>query len=527
MKNLSKILVLCFVLITAFSSVVMASGDEYIIEKEIIYKNERRKALSSGFIEVLVGNTNFTQYQVDKNITITPLPDEIKEDEFGNMYAYFDVTGLLPRQQFKISIKRECELDTFYAEIPARTDSIINEETEFFLEAGGKIESDNPEIIAKANEITEEMTTDYKKAQAIFEYVNVNMTYDESSAYANKGSLSALNSMRGVCEEFATLFVALCRAVNVPSRVVEGYKVSTQVSGDINGESIEYKELTNHVWAEIYLNGFGWVPVEPTVIYEVVGTGERKAYWNSFCNIEAPEYVAIGIYTYENLNRRFSGVEEISYKETATLVENQVVERQNQFTDLSNYNWAAEQIQALYGKGIIEGYSDTVYAPENSITRIEFICMLSRLLNYYDNQQEERGMVYYYTDYDESHWSKEDYDYLLRCYQMRKPSDIASLGFDAITDVFGVGTFNMNKAITRAEAVALIDLFLDDSYDDMDFSDVSYSYQFRDSIMKASSNGIVNGYPDGTFRPNNSISRAEAAVILGRFITNDIYTMSY
>ena len=201
-------------------------------------------------------------------------------------------------------------------------------------------------------------------------------------------------------------------------------------------------------------------------------------------------------------------------------------EKQNTFTDINSVEWAKDDIQTLYSKGIVEGYSDFEYGPENKISRIEFICMLSRMLEYYGTQAAEGGMVYYYQDYDKKHWSKDEYDYLLRCYQVRNPGDRSAMGFDSIIEVFGVGNFYMNKAITRAEVVALMDIFLDEVYDSsISFSDVKWSTNFRDSIMKAASNGLINGYPDGTYKPNNPITRAEMAVILGRYISGNVYTL--
>ena len=101
------------------------------------------------------------------------------------------------------------------------------------------------------------------------------------------------------------------------------------------------------------------------------------------------------------------------------------------------------------------------------------------------------------------------------------------MGFDEIIQIFGLGNFYMNKAITRAEVVAMMDIFLDATTDSsISFSDVKRSTNFRDSIIKAASNGLINGYPDGTYRPNNPITRAEMAVILGRYISGNIYTIT-
>ncbi len=526
MKKLTNFFVMSMMIwITLVGTIYAGSGDDYIVTKELIYESYNKSTVKSGFVEILVGNMNFTEYQEDNEVLITPTPDEIVTDEYGNMYAYFDVSGLAPSQKFKVTIKRDLTTDVYERIIPARTDSLINNETSVFLEPEEKIECDDSELISKAMEITEGIYTDYKKAQAIFEYVNINMSYDESGAYANKGALSALNSMRGVCEEFATLFAALCRAVNVPCRLIEGYKIepAKNESGDIIEK--EYS-LVNHVWAEIYLQEFGWVPVEPTVIYML--NGERRAYLDSFCKMKEANYVAIGIYNYDKANRRMKGVRETYYNESVILKSTIPAEVRNTFADISSVGWAGSAIQSLFAKNVVNGYSNLEYGPNNNISRIEFMCMLSRLLKYNDTAADtsKRGIVYYYPDYNTNHWSKADYDYLMRCYQVINPSDISSMGFDTITDVFGVGKLDMNKAITRAEAVALMNVFLEDDYTYTSFSDVSIFTPFYSSIMKASSIGLIVGYPDGTFRPNNKITRAEMAVVLDRYITNNRYILN-
>ena len=526
MKNIRKILLMVTLLFVLLVGTVLASENNYVLTKEYTYESLKASgALASGFVEILIGNVDFVQYQEDNEVTITPLPDEMREDDLGNVYAYFDLTGLRPNQDFKVTVKRDSKIKSYDELIPARTNSVVNAENEIFLEPSEYIESDDPELISKAKQITEDATTDYKKAEAIFEYVNVNMSYDESSAYANKGALSALKNMKGVCEEFTTLFVAMCRAVNIPSRAIEGYQVEDVVSGDTaSGDVVIGQKLLNHVWAEIYLDEFGWVPVEPTIIYKV--NGERKPYLNSFCKLEDPIYIAVGIYNHEKPNRRMKSVKEKTFIEKVVLKENIVADRKNEFKDIEAYDWAKDAIQSLYAKEIVNGYSDEKYGPENNITRIEFICMFSRLLRYYDTQSIEKGMVYYYQDYDESHYSKKDYDYLMRCYGVLEDNpDISSLGFNELVDVFGVGILDMNKPITRAEVVALMDVFIGEDDDtECELTDIDNS-KFRRSIIKAYSNGLITGYPDGTFKPDNQITRAEMSVILNRYIAGNIYVL--
>lgn len=518
MKKLLKISLFVSLLLVLFAGTVMASSEKYLLTKELVYESTRTVTLKNGFVEILIGKMNFLQYQKDNGIVITPSPDEIREDEYGNVYAYFNLEGLRPTQKYKITVKRDVLVSSYEKTIPSRTNSIINNETNRFIEPAERIESDDPEIIAKAKEITEGQSTDYKKAQAIFEYINTNMTYDTSSAYANKGSVSAFKNMSGVCEEFATLYGAMARAVGIPTRLIEGYKVETKKSGDV----ITGRELVNHVWCEIYLDEYGWVPVEPTIVYMV--NGERRAFLDSFCQLKTIDHIAIGLYNYEEANRRMKNVKELELNESVILSEDFVPEVQNSFEDLNGFEWAKDDIQNLYAKNIVLGYSESEYGPERNISRIEFMTMLSRLLKYYDTMGTTGGSVYYYPDYDENHWSEKEYNYLLRCYDLLDPTgDMSIIGYSPITDVFGVGNLNPNKAITRGEVVALMDLFLDKISDEISFSDVNDATAFKNSIVKAYANGLIKGYPDGSFRPNAPITRAEMAAILSRYITNKIY----
>lgn len=496
-------------------SVLAANNEnEYIIRREIVYQNNRKNTLKNGFIEIMLGQMDFTQYADDEYIKVTPKPDEIKKDEYGNLFAYYDAKGLLPNETIMINVERKVKTKAFATENPilARSNGSVTDETRLYVAPQEKIESDSNEIIDKANEVTQELTTDYRKAAAIFEFVNTKMKYNTGATSSNGGALAALKNMSGVCEEFATLFVALCRAEEIPARVIAGYKIDTTSSGD--------SKLIDHAWAEIYLDDYGWLPVEPTVIYTVNDT--RMPYWNTFCSIPTANYVPTEVYECENGNRTYQIVVEKSCVSSFEMNEDITVPKQNSFEDISNYTWAQSAIQDLYGKGIVKGYSEIEYGPQNNISRIEFICMLARTLKSMNVSIAEKANVYYYPSYDVNHWSKEDYDFLMKCYQFRTPSDFTSAGFNNIVDVFGTNA-NLNVAITRGEVVALMDMFMADADFNDNFVDVNAYTNFASSISKAYSTGLIEGYPDGAFRPYNTITRAEMATILGRFIAGNTY----
>lgn len=71
-----------------------------------------------------------------------------------------------------------------------------------------------------------------------------------------------LESETGYCSHFATAFVLLARAEGIPARYVQGFCVPLEG----NGETVVYSDMA-HAWPEVYLDGIGWIPYEPTPGY--------------------------------------------------------------------------------------------------------------------------------------------------------------------------------------------------------------------------------------------------------------------
>lgn len=88
-----------------------------------------------------------------------------------------------------------------------------------------------------------------EKALRLLKFVNEWMTYDDSEESA-PNAREALATRRGVCEDYALLYAALCRAAELPARVVYGLRK--------NNES---EIVPLHAWVEIDI-GWGWQPVE-------------------------------------------------------------------------------------------------------------------------------------------------------------------------------------------------------------------------------------------------------------------------
>ena len=113
----------------------------------------------------------------------------------------------------------------------------------------------NDRFRALATEITRGKKGDVEKAYAIYDYVFHNLRYDKSGEGWGRGdAMWACDSKHGNCTDFHSLFIALMRAEKIPARFEIGFPLPEGKSdGDIPGY---------HCWAEFYVSGLGWVPVD-------------------------------------------------------------------------------------------------------------------------------------------------------------------------------------------------------------------------------------------------------------------------
>ena len=105
-----------------------------------------------------------------------------------------------------------------------------------------------------------------------------------------------------------------------------------------------------------------------------------------------------------------------------------------------------------------------------------------------------------------------------------KPNDIAGHWAETVVakwydngiiSGFPDGSFRPNEAVTRAQLAVIIDnIFKFTTKADMYFSDVNGSEWFADAVAKCSQAGIINGNPNGTFEPNKPVTREQAAKMI-------------
>lgn len=171
----------------------------------------------------------------------------------------------------------------------------------------------------------------------------------------------------------------------------------------------------------------------------------------------------------------------------------------DEFYDVDKSYWAYDAIYNAKNRGWIEGRSKNTFDPEGYLTRAEFAAMICRVLGF---STEATG--HFYNDTKE-HWAN---------------GAITTLTRAELINGYGNGLFLPNKTITREEVVKVLYYLSSESgnFEGIDFRDVStdrWSYEY---IEKLSGLGLINGYENGEFRPENPIKRSEIVTILERFL---------
>ena len=114
-----------------------------------------------------------------------------------------------------------------------------------------------------SDQIVAGKTTVYDKARAIYDWICENMYRDPKTKGCGPGDVcSLLADPGGKCTDIHSVFVALARAAGVPAREIFGIRQGKKDVVDIT--------KWQHCWAEFFLPGFGWVPIDPADVRKMM-----------------------------------------------------------------------------------------------------------------------------------------------------------------------------------------------------------------------------------------------------------------
>lgn len=172
-----------------------------------------------------------------------------------------------------------------------------------------------------------------------------------------------------------------------------------------------------------------------------------------------------------------------------------------EFSDMDQAPWAEKYIKYCNSKGIINGFEDGTFRPNDFVTREQFVKMVIEGL---DLAIVAEG-INNFQDVENGSW----YEPYVR----------SAHSLD-ITNGVGDNMFGIGINITRQELVTMLyRAYWIDSADATNFTDNSEIAEYASTAVAAYSGaGILNGYGDGSFKPNALATRAEAAAIITRLV---------
>ncbi|WP_309122425.1 S-layer homology domain-containing protein [Paenibacillus sp.] len=192
-----------------------------------------------------------------------------------------------------------------------------------------------------------------------------------------------------------------------------------------------------------------------------------------------------------------------------------VIERSKSFADIGDH-WAQADIEKMAGKLIVEGVTAQAFEPERSITRAEFAALLVRALGLPAKEQSAAD----FTDVSSSDWF----------------ADVVATAAEAeLVNGYPDGAFRPNDTVTRAEMAAMLvraTAFATGTTPQMTiapgqieaalsgFADrhlLAWEKTYMAIVVKS---GIVEGMAETTLAPNGLATRAQAAVMLKRWLTS-------
>ena len=141
--------------------------------------------------------------------------------------------------------------------------------------AANKLVTLSPRVRKLADEVTAGKTAPLDQARAIYDYLVVTMKYDKSIPGWGKGDTErACDIKAGNCTDFHSLFISMARAKGIPARFVIGFPLTAK-DGMVKGY---------HCWAEFWLDGKGWIPVDAS---EASKSSDPKVRAFLFGNLDA------------------------------------------------------------------------------------------------------------------------------------------------------------------------------------------------------------------------------------------------
>jgi transglutaminase-like putative cysteine protease len=229
-----------------------------------------------------------------KIISVNPPPQaEFEDPEHGNRILFWDFGKESEKSSYRVDIKFRLESYETHAEVdPEHIGQYDKSSKQYALYTrSSHTIAITPRITEMALEAIGDEKNPYRQAELIFRFVRTKVHYKLHRRERGVGTEVLLNFpltdemtgeeyYEGACGQQSAMFIALCRAVGIPARAVVGFVgwnpwIKEEDLGLFSPNELKlspeglagtqhYLSIMPHNWAEFYLPGHGWIPVEVT-----------------------------------------------------------------------------------------------------------------------------------------------------------------------------------------------------------------------------------------------------------------------
>jgi len=261
------------------------------LRQTITVTNHSPNPVTGELFVPLIGNKTARHYVILHNISSSQtLHETFLNDSSGNRYFHWNNLTIDEEQTF--SLELDYYVLSFGIHYVVNSSTVENYETSSetykkYVEPEELMESNDSRIISLAHNLTNNVDSWHEKAVRIYNFIRRHTHYEVQKE--ERGALWALENSAGDCSEYSYLFVALCRAAGIPARIQAGFAFHRP------SETLE----DGHMWAEYYLENYGWIPVDVTWrLFDVIddkhfssiqSVPEPIPYANYFFDSEAEE----------------------------------------------------------------------------------------------------------------------------------------------------------------------------------------------------------------------------------------------
>jgi hypothetical protein len=235
-------------------SVALADGKKERIEASsfiLNYGPSELKSLKAYFSVPAVRENQ----KLLSEVSFSPQPKSFVSDQYGQKFALFEFSGVKAPEKIEIRMSVDAEIDSavhyIYPHKVGRLSDIPEEIRSLYLSDSVKYDLRNEYIRQTVKEAVGGETNPYWIARKLFNWLIAHMEYKLSGGWETAPQVLKRGS--GSCSEYTFSYLALTRAAGIPSRYVGSYVM--------RGDDASWDDVF-HRWAEIYLPGYGWVPVD-------------------------------------------------------------------------------------------------------------------------------------------------------------------------------------------------------------------------------------------------------------------------